>query len=259
MTTVPQEESSGWRLNLIPEFEVLRTPTYTERQRLIWVPRGTPRTVQGISTKGGFYVQPPGDTHFSFAVDELLPVGRAENARPLSLRPGQFAGYRQLNPDQRAAYLHWLCSRNQSADATPFCTQLHVAALEWSLFIERTDLPPKSAHQVQDHLASLHKECRIKLGRLGRRFQPAEKIGPVIFFWAETEQGLDNACLCSARAALTRKSLIRCTVNRRLKSVSLACINMFSASGQESGELDAGSPLVTSNFALPCGTRGLAG
>lgn len=139
MEIVDNSECDPSRSNLVPVFNQAAGGTGGGRQRLTWVPRGTPRTVQGIKTSGGFYVQHSGGPSFSFAVDESLSVGFAANARPLPLRPGQCVGYRQLDPDQRAAYLHWVSCRSLPAEAIRFCVRVQVAALEWSLFVERAD------------------------------------------------------------------------------------------------------------------------
>jgi hypothetical protein len=139
MMNVNDSDSRLSRAHLVPAFKELSAWIAEERQRLEWIPRGTPRTVRGIKTKGGFYVHRPKNASLSFAVDESLHVGCAENARPILLRPGQCIAYRDLNPDQRAAYLHRLSDPTAPASRCAFATRLHTAALEWMLFIERAD------------------------------------------------------------------------------------------------------------------------
>jgi hypothetical protein len=137
MSAVDETESPGSRWILVPYFKPLRSRTQRGTQQLNWIPRGTRRAVQGFKTTGGFYIQRPHGANFSFAVDESLPVGRVASARPISLRPGQCVGYHKLDPDQRAAYLHWVSSGNLSPDNTAFCVRIHIAALEWMLFVQR--------------------------------------------------------------------------------------------------------------------------
>jgi hypothetical protein len=142
--TEEEKSSRGLRAHQVPAFKEPSDWMQAERERLHWVPRGTVRIVQGIKTSGGFYVHCPKKIPFSFAVDESLPVGRAENARSFPLRPGRSIAYRQLNyrelhPDQRAVYLLWLSGAGVPAEAVGFCVLLHVAALEWRLFIDRAD------------------------------------------------------------------------------------------------------------------------
>ena len=132
------------KVSLVPTFK-LSASMEAERERMVWVKPGDVRFVRGIETSGGFYVHRPRNTLFSFAVDETLSVGRAENARSFPLRPGQSIRYRRLhyqhlNADQRAAYLQWLSGANLPADISAFCVAGHVAALEWRLFIDRADL-----------------------------------------------------------------------------------------------------------------------
>lgn len=139
MMNVNDSDSRLSRAHLVPAFKEPSSWIAEERQRLEWIPSGTARTVRGIRTKGGFYVHRPKHASLSFAVDESLHVGCAENVRPILLRPGQCIAYRDLNPDQRAAYLHWVSDPATPGYRCAFATRLHTAALEWMLFIERAD------------------------------------------------------------------------------------------------------------------------
>src|SRR4051812_30528959 len=112
MSVADENISPDSRGNLVPRFKS-SAPFEAERDRMDWIERGTVRIVHGIKTRGGFYIHRPKSTAFSFAVEEILPIGQAENARPFPLRPGQSVAfrqlhYRQLDIDQRAGYLRWL-------------------------------------------------------------------------------------------------------------------------------------------------------
>ena len=136
---IPRES----KVSLVPTFK-LAASVEAERGRMDWVKPGTVRIVRGIETSGGFYLHRPKSTPFSFAVNETSVVGRAENACSFPLRPGQSVRFRQLHyrdlhPDQRAAYLQWLSGATLPADISAFCVRVHVAAQEWRLFIDRAD------------------------------------------------------------------------------------------------------------------------
>jgi hypothetical protein len=108
MSVVDESISSASRVEEVPVFKEPTGPTETERQQFRWVTRGTVQIVHGIKTAGGLYVHRPKTQSFSFAVDESLAVGRADNARSFPLRPGQSIRFRQLHyrhlhPDQLPA------------------------------------------------------------------------------------------------------------------------------------------------------------
>lgn len=141
MSAVNDDISHESRVSRVPRFK-LSASLEAERERMDWIERGTVRDVHGIKTPGGFYVHRPKVTPFSFAVEETLPVGQAENARSFPLRPGQSVAFRQLNYrqldiDQRAAYLRWISGENSPADTVGYCARLHVAALEYQMFVSR--------------------------------------------------------------------------------------------------------------------------
>lgn len=155
MSVVNNDLSRESRVSLVPTFK-LAASVEAERERVEWVKRGDVRMVHEIKTPGGFYVHRPKSTLFSFAVDLSLLVGCAENARSFPLRPGQSVRFRQLryqhlHPDERAAYLRWVSGANLPADISAFCVRVHVAALEWRLFIDRAD-PVKIISELLDLL-----------------------------------------------------------------------------------------------------------
>ena len=83
MSVVDESISSASRADEVPVFKEPSGLTETEHERLRWVPRGTIQIVRGIKTEGGFYMYRPKNKSLSFAVDETLAVGRAENARSI--------------------------------------------------------------------------------------------------------------------------------------------------------------------------------
>ena len=138
MTLDDQAEPPPCRADLVPQFSGLTAKMRVQAERLTWVPHGTRRKVGGVATQGGFYLQPPNGIQFSFAIDESLPVGRPESARPPRLLSGHCIGYHQLDPHQRAVYLRSLANRELPADIPlAFCARLQIATLEWGLIVDR--------------------------------------------------------------------------------------------------------------------------
>jgi hypothetical protein len=117
--------------------KMLRADMQEQSRRLQWLPPAETFNVQGIETRGGFFLQPKGALQFSFAVDPNLPVGTPERAEPLHIRILQHLSYARLTADQRARHLHVL-ARIPLADPIRIDDYLglQLAGAEWRFLMQ---------------------------------------------------------------------------------------------------------------------------
>jgi hypothetical protein len=138
MINIDEHHPADSRASLVPLCDPDRIPVAQARRYLKWIPQGTPLAIGHIKTNGGFYVQETDGFQFSFAINALLPVGRAENAFPRPLHSAAPVNYSDLDPNERALLLQILAAGKDAPEMSGgCCARLLVQMLEWRLFGDR--------------------------------------------------------------------------------------------------------------------------
>ena len=82
------------------------------------------------------------ELYYNSCIDITLPIGKPD-FKSDKLDYGEFLKYRDLTPDERATYLHWLASPRKSKQGRSDFVRLYVSGLEYRFFKDDSDIKEK--------------------------------------------------------------------------------------------------------------------
>ena len=82
------------------------------------------------------------ELYYNSCIDVTLPIGKPD-FKSDKLDYGEFLKYRDLTPDERATYLHWLASPRKSTQGRSDFVRLYVSGLEYRFFKDDSDIKEK--------------------------------------------------------------------------------------------------------------------